>query len=198
MKRWIKALSGAVIICMVLSLCGFAGTCATVRDSVVRVHILANSDSAADQALKLKVRDAVVEAGAGVLDGVTDREQAEERLQEALPTLIQTAQQCVYDEGFSYLVTAELTTMYFGTRIYDNGTFPAGRYRAVRFSIGEAKGQNWWCVMYPPLCVSAATDKASLADVVDKQANTIVSEAPRYAIRFKVVEWLESLLEWIR
>lgn len=195
MKRWIKALCGAVIICMVLSLCGFAGTCATVRDSVVRVHILANSDSDADQALKLKVRDAVIEAGAGLLDGVTDREQAEDRLQQALPQLIQTAQRCVYDEGFSYPVTAELTTMYFGTRTYDSGTFPAGRYRAVRFSIGEAKGKNWWCVMYPPLCVSAATDKTSLADVAGNDADTIVSDAPRYAVRFKVVEWVETILE---
>jgi len=195
MKRWIKALCGAVIVCMVLSLCGFAGTCATVRDSVVRVHILANSDSTADQALKLKVRDAVVEAGAGMLDGVTDREQAEDHLQNALPSLIQVAQQCVYDEGFSYPVTAELTTMYFTTRTYDSGTFPAGRYRAVRFSIGNAEGKNWWCVMYPPLCVSAATDKATLADVLDKDANAIVSEASRYAIRFKVVEWVETIIE---
>ncbi len=195
MKRWIKALCGAVIVCMVLSLCGFAGTCATVRDSVVRVHILANSDSTADQALKLKVRDAVVEAGAGMLDGVTDREQAEDHLQNALPSLIQVAQQCVYDEGFSYPVTAELTTMYFTTRTYDSGTFPAGRYRAVRFSIGNAEGKNWWCVMYPPLCVSAATDKATLADVLDKDANVIVSEASRYAIRFKVVEWVETIIE---
>lgn len=198
MKRWIKALCGAVVVCMVLSLCGFAGNCAVVRDSVVRLHVLANSDSEEDQTLKLKVRDAVTEAGAGVLDGVTDREQAEERLQDALPRLIETAQQCVYDEGYSYPVTAELTTMYFGTRTYDSGTFPAGRYRAVRFSIGEAKGKNWWCVMYPPLCVSAATDKASLSDVMSEGACTIVNDAPRYAVRFKVVEWFETILEWIR
>ena len=103
-----------------------------------------------------------------------------------------------FDEGFSYPVAAELTTMYFGTRTYDSGTFPAGRYRAVRFSIGEAKGKNWWCVMYPPLCVSAATDKATLSDVMNKDACTIVSEAPRYAVRFKVVEWFETIMEWIR
>lgn len=198
MKRWGKALSGAVILCIVFSLCGFAGNCAKVRDSVVRLHILANSDSAEDQALKLKVRDAVTEAGAGILDGVTTREQAESRLQAELPQLIETAQQCVYDEGFLYPVTAELTTMYFTTRTYDSGTFPAGRYHAVRFSIGEAKGKNWWCVMYPPLCVSAATDKASLADVMDDDACEIVSDAPRYAVRFKVVEWFETILEWIR
>ncbi len=198
MKRWIKVICGVVLVCMTVSLCGFAGNCATVRDSVVRLHILANSDSKEDQTLKLKVRDAVIAAGAGLLDGVTDREQAEDRLQEVLPQLIETAQQCVYDEGYSYPVTAELTTMYFTTRTYESGTFPAGRYRAVRFSIGDAKGKNWWCVMYPPLCVSAVTDKASLSDVMNKGACTIVSEAPRYVVRFKVVEWFETLLEWIR
>lgn len=197
MKRWLRALFGAVVISIVFSLCGFAGHCATVRDSVVRVHILANSDSDEDQALKLKVRDAVTAAGAGVLDGVTTREEAESRLQETLPKLIATAQQCVYAAGFSYPVTGELTTMYFGTRTYDGGTFPAGRYRTVRFSIGEAQGKNWWCVMYPPLCVSAATDKTSLRDVMSEDACEIVEEAPRYTVRFKVVEWFESIVEWL-
>ncbi len=197
MKRWVKAVCGAVIVCMVVSLCGFAGNCAVVRDSVVRLHILANSDSEEDQALKLKVRDAVTAAGAGVLDGVTTREEAEERLQVALPHLIETAQQCVYEAGFSYTVTAELTTMYFRTRTYDSGTFPAGRYHTVRFSIGEAQGKNWWCVMYPPLCVSAATDKNSLADVMSEDACEIVRDAPRYAVRFKVVEWFEAIVNWL-
>ncbi len=197
MKRWIKALCGAVLLCMAVSVCGFAGNCAEVRDSVVRLHILANSDSEADQALKLKVRDAVTEAGAGLLDGVTTRADAEAQLEAALPHLIQTAQQCVYDAGYAYPITAELDTMYFSTRTYDSGTFPAGQYRTIRFCIGEAKGKNWWCVMYPPLCVSAATDKASLADVVDKEANAIVSDAPRYAVRFKIVEWFETVVEWL-
>lgn len=196
MKRWMRALIGAVVTCMVFSLCGFAGDCAEVRDSVVRLHILANSDSEEDQALKIRVRDAVTAAGVGVLDGVTTREEAESRLRAALPRLIETAQQCVYDAGFSYPVTAELTTMYFSTRTYDSGTFPAGRYHTVRFSIGEAQGKNWWCVMYPPLCVSAATDKASLADVMGEDACEIVSDAPRYAVRFKVVEWFEAIAEW--
>ncbi len=198
MKRWTKAVCGAVMICMALSLCGFAGNCAVVRDSVVRLHILANSDSEEDQALKLNVRDAVTAAGAGVLDGVTTREEAEERLQAALPRLIETAQHCVYEAGFSYPVTAELTTMYFGTRTYDSGTFPAGRYHTVRFSIGEAQGKNWWCVMYPPLCVSAATDKASLCDVMSEDACEIVCDAPQYVVRFKIVEWFETIMEWIR
>ena len=196
MKRWFKALVGGVLICLVISLCGFAGNCAAVRDNVVRVHILANSDSEADQALKLNVRDAVTAAGAGLLDGVTDRDEAEQRLRQALPELTAVAQQCVYDQGFSYPVKAELTTMYFTTRTYDSGTFPAGQYHTVRFTIGEAKGHNWWCVMYPPLCVSAATDKQSLSDVLPEEACDIIEEAPRYAVRFKIVEWIEAVANW--
>ena len=194
MKRWIRVAVGAVLLCMLFSLCGFVGTCAEVRDSVVRLHILANSDSEADQALKLKVRDAVTAAGAGLLDGVTDRADAEARLQAALPFLVETAQVCVYEAGYDYLVTAEITDMVFSTRTYENGTFPAGEYRTVRFCIGEGQGKNWWCVMYPPLCVSAATEKASLTDVMSNKASGVVRNAPRYAVRFKVVEWIERLL----
>lgn len=198
MKRWTKALVGGVLTCMAVSLCGFAGNCAAVRENVVRVHILANSDSDEDQVLKLQVRDAVTAAGAGLLDGVTDRDEAEARLEQALPELTAVAQQCVYEQGYSYPVSAELTTMYFTTRTYESGTFPAGQYHTVRFTIGEAKGQNWWCVMYPPLCVSAATDKQSLADVLPEDVCEIVEEAPRYAVRFKIVEWFETMVEWLR
>ena len=198
MKRWIQALLGGIAVCAAVSLCAFLGCCDAVRDNVVRVHILANSDSEEDQALKLKVRDTVTAAGAGLLDGVTDRDEAERRLREALPQLAEAAQQCVEREGFSYSVTAELTDMYFTTRTYDSGTFPAGRYHTVRFAIGEAKGHNWWCVMYPPLCVSAATDTDSLSDVLPDGACDVVENAPRYAVRFKIVEWLETLIERLR
>ena len=100
MRRWIQAAAGVLAVCAVLSVYTFAGTCAEVRDSVVRLHILAHSDSDADQALKLKVRDAVTAAGAGLLDGVTTRADAEKRLQAALPELVEVAQQCVYENGF--------------------------------------------------------------------------------------------------
>lgn len=197
MRRWIQAAAGVLVVCAVLSVCTFAGTCAEVRDSVVRLHILAHSDSDADQALKLKVRDAVTAAGAGLLDGVTTRADAEKRLQAALPELVEVAQQCVYENGFSYPVTAEVTTMCFTTRVYENGTFPAGQYHTVRFCLGDGAGKNWWCVLYPPLCVSAATDKTSLSDVMSEDACDTVENAPRYAVRFKVVEWWEMFWEWV-
>ncbi len=196
MKRWMKAVLGGGVVSIVLIFCGFAGACAQVQDSVVRLHVLAHSDSEADQALKLRVRDAVIAAGAGLLDGVTDRAEAERRLQAALPQLTAVAQQCVYEAGYTYPVTAQLTTQYFTTRTYESGTFPAGRYRTVQLVIGDGAGKNWWCVMFPPLCVSAATDKATLRDVMPSDACDVVENAPRYRVRFKVVEWVSALAEW--
>ncbi len=198
MSRWIKAIAGGLLLTMLFHMCGFAADCAAIRRDVVRVHILAHSDSEADQALKLKVRDAVVAAGAGMLDGVTDTTEAREAIEQVLPQLQAAAQQCVYDEGYPYPVTAELTTMYFTTRVYEAGTFPAGYYEAVRFTIGEGKGQNWWCVMYPPLCVAAATDKNTLSEVLTDSQTQAIQNGQRYQVRFKVVEWMEELLALFR
>lgn len=198
MSRWIKALAGGLLLTVLFHFYGFAADCAAIREDVVRVHILANSDSEADQALKLKVRDAVVAVGAGLLDGVADTAGARAAIGAALPQLQAVAQQCVYDEGYSYPVTAHLTTMYFTTRVYEAGTFPAGYYDAVRFTIGEGNGQNWWCVMFPPLCVAAATDKSTLSDVFTDSQTQAVQNGRQYQVRFKVVEWVEEFLTLFR
>ncbi len=198
MSRWIKALAGGVFLSLLFQMCGFAGDCRAIQGQVLRVHILANSDSDEDQSLKLKVRDAVITAGAGILDGAADGESAQKQVREALPFLQQAAQQCVYDNGYTYEVQAQLTNMYFTTRTYDSGTFPAGYYDAVRFTIGEGRGKNWWCVMYPPLCVSAAMDKDSLSDVLTDTQTDVVENGQRYQVRFKVVEWVESFLSLFR
>ena len=191
MSRWIKVLTGGLVLSLAVSFFGFAGTCDTIRDSVLRVHILANSDSDEDQQLKLQVRDAVVRAGADLFDGGEDKTAARARIREALPMLCEVAQACVREHGYDYPVRAELTDMYFTTRTYDSGTFPAGVYEAVRFTIGEGKGKNWWCVMYPPLCVSAATD---LDGAFTDSQSDVLQNGNRYRVRFKVVEWVERLL----
>ena len=198
MKRWIKAVCVAGMVTVTLGLCGFVGVCREVQDNVVRLHVLANSDRAEDQALKYQVRDAVLVAGAGILDGVTDKQDAEQRLQAALPKLTEAAQRCVQQAGYAYPVRASLNTQYFTTRTYDDTTLPAGWYRAVRVVIGDGEGQNWWCVMYPPLCVSAATDKASLSDVMSDTAVKTVKQQQRYRVRFKVVELVTQVSEWLR
>lgn len=198
MSRWSKALSGGLLLTLLLQFCGFAGNCEAIRNGVVRVHILANSDSEEDQQLKLKVRDAVTAAGENLLDGTEDIAAAREKLQAALPTLCAAAQQCVYDNGYAYEVNGEVTHMYFTTRTYDSGTFPAGYYDAVRFTIGEGAGRNWWCVMYPPLCVSAAADPDTLTNTFTHAQTDIIEHSGRYRVRFKIVEWWERLMACFR
>ncbi len=198
MSKIIRALALALGLSVVISLCGFDGECREIRESVLRLHILANSDSAEDQALKLKVRDAVVEQTAGLFDGVENETEARMVAEQTLSEIRQVAQQCVYDAGYRYPVTAELVDMYFTTRTYDTVTLPAGMYDAVRITIGEAAGQNWWCVVFPPLCVSAATDAADVGDVLTDEQQDIVENSDRYEVRFKIVEWIESASNWFK
>ena len=197
-KRFLRAGVGGLVLCLLISLCGFYGRCTGVRESVVRLHILANSDSAEDQALKLKVRDAVVEAAAGWLDGAADADEALALAEQRLPQLKAVAQQTVTDAGYDYSVDATLCTMYFTTRQYDTVTLPAGVYEAVRFTIGRGEGKNWWCVVYPPLCAGAAMQRKSLDDVLDSEQVAMVTDAERFEVRFKVVEWWESLVDRLR
>ncbi len=193
MKRWIKALVGGVCLCMLLSFCGFAGACDAIREDVVRLHILANSDDAADQALKLKVRDAVTAQTAGWLDGVEGEGEALKVIEEKLPLLQQTAEKTIAENGYTYPVTVSLCKMYFSTRVYEDITMPAGTYDAVRIEIGEGAGKNWWCVVYPPMCIRSAVREQTLDDVLDSRQMSIVS-GEGYAVRFKLVEVFQWLL----
>lgn len=197
-RRWVQAVCGALAVCLLMSLGGFYGRCQQVQSSVVRLHILANSDSEEDQRLKCQVRDAVVEAAAGWLDGAANAEEALTLARRHLPRLQAVAQQTVTDAGYDYGVEATLCEMYFTTRQYDAVTLPAGVYEAVRFTIGAGEGKNWWCVVFPPMCVGAATDSAALSDVLDPAGEALVTGGQRYILRFKVVEWWESLLQFFR
>lgn len=197
-KRFLRAGIGGIVLCLLISLCGFYGRCTGVRESVVRLHILANSDSDEDQTLKLKVRDAVVEAAAGWLDSAEDAQEARALASARLPELKAIAQRTVTDAGYDYPVDATLCTMYFPTRQYDTITLPAGVYEAVRFTIGAGEGKNWWCVVYPPICVGAAMDRKTLSDVLDGDQVAMVTDTARFAVRFKVVEWWEKLVNFLR
>ncbi len=197
-RRWLQAMAGGLVLCLALTLCGFYGECQGIRERVVRLHILANSDSPEDQALKLQVRDAVVAASAGWLDTATDAQQARAIVESRLPELERLAQATVRAAGKDYPVTAQLCESYFPTRQYDTVTLPAGSYEAVRFIIGEGKGHNWWCVVFPPMCAGAAADRRQLSDVLDGEQQALVSDGERYVVRFKLVEWVEQLLHWCR
>ena len=171
-----------------------------LADKVVRLHILANSDSKEDQALKLRVRDRVLERATGLLEQTGDRREAEEVLQSHLPELERIAAEEISACGYEYDVTAEVANTMFPTKEYDGFTLPAGEYLALRIIIGEGNGHNWWCVVFPPLCTTAAADvpASALAAGFDEEEVALVTEENEgYVLKFKAMEWWEAIREKI-
>lgn len=182
-----------IILSMVLSIVGFASDCEDIRQSVLRLHVIAASDTDADQALKLKVRDAVLTAGADIFDGSVNVDNAVEKLTPRLHELESAAEKTVRENGCDYDVDVTLSREFFNTRTYEDITLPAGKYLAVRVVIDEGQGQNWWCVMFPSLCLSAARVHTDIDDVLDEKGVRIVEKNPRYEPRFKIIELIEKL-----
>lgn len=192
MRTFVKALAAGTVAAVMLSFCHFNALCSEIRHEVVRLHVLAHDDTAEEQALKLTVRDAVLREADGLLDGVEDSEAALAAVEAALPRLQQVANTALAENGSEHTATVTLTPTYFTTRTYDAGTLPAGWYNALRVVIGDGAGQNWWCVVFPPLCLSSAVKPATLDDVVGEEAREVVEQPARYTVRFKVVEWLSG------
>ncbi len=170
-----------------------------IYDSVVRLHVLANSDSEEDQALKLKVRDSVLAASADILSECASIEEAINKINEEIDTITRAAELTVRAEGYDYSVTVELGEEEYPTKNYESFCFPSGKYVSLRVLIGDAEGQNWWCVLFPPLCMSAATDKNSAEDafiavgLTDDQYKIITeTDGSVYEVRFKVLETIEG------
>lgn len=162
-----------------------------IYSNVLRLHVIANSDSEDDQNLKLLVRDAVLAEAQILLCNVYDRAKAEETVMQNIEILRSVAERTVLDNGYDYPVAIELGKEEYPTKNYESCSFPAGEYTSLRILIGEAAGQNWWCVLFPPLCLSAATDADAFASVgiTDNQYQIITdSESTKYKIRFKILE----------
>lgn len=197
MKTLEKSLLLALIITVLISFTGFAAGCEDIPNHVLRLHVLANSDSDADQALKLKVRDRIVAESAGLFDGASSREGAEKIASENLQKLQNAAQDEVIHDGYRYPVRVYLTNMYFTTRQYDSVTLPAGTYDALRVEIGSGAGHNWWCVIFPPLCLPAAEKQEDLKDVLNPNELRIVDGSSSYIVRFKTLEAYEQVKAWL-
>ncbi len=168
-----------------------------LADSVLRLHVLANSDSPEDQALKLVVRDAILEWTTPLLYGVSDRVRAEEILCAALPEVERVAEETIRQAGYLYAASAELAQTAFPTKTYTDFALPAGRYEALRVVIGDGGGQNWWCVVFPPLCLAASgaqtKDTLREAGLTDGQVSLVTGETEGYEIKFKCLEWWDAI-----
>lgn len=174
-----------------VSLISLNAQCGEVRDSVVRLHILANSDTQTDQRIKLAVRDAVLNCSATLFDGSTDVENARIAVEENRMAIEDAANRVLTENGVDYKAKLVFTEEFFDTREYDGFTMPAGRYKAVKLILGDGAGKNWWCVMFPPLCLPAASESADID--VFFSGNARVIEGSRYQIRFKIVEVFEKI-----
>lgn len=163
-----------------------------LSDKVVRLHVLANSDSEEDQALKLKVRDRVLACTEPILEGSADRREAEARLRGQLLELERIAGEEIQANGYDYGVSVRLEDAAFPTREYEGFTLPAGKYLALRIVIGEGAGRNWWCVVFPPLCAAAAGEvpaAALAAGLSPDQVGLITEENQGYVLKSKLVEF---------
>lgn len=183
----------ALVISILSSFFGFAAECNNVRSEVVRLHILANSDSEEDQTVKLKVRDALLGSGEKLFSGETDRENAERILNENRENIIKIINNVLKENGFDYKGNMYLVEEYFETREYDGFVMPAGEYKALKIILGEGKGHNWWCVMFPPLCIPSASQKTNTEIILGENGAEIISSPVKYEMRFKIVEIIEEL-----
>jgi len=168
---------------------------------MIRLHVIANSDTDADQALKLQVRDRVLAQATAILRSSADMDQARTRLEHALPELETIAAQEIARQGWDYPVSARLERTEFPFKAYDGFALPAGEYTALRVVIGEGRGQNWWCVVFPPLCTAAATDlpeTAIAAGLDEEDVSLITEEDSGYVLKFRSLELWESLRQWLR
>lgn len=159
------------------------------------MHVIANSDTNYDQELKLKVRDAVLLEGEKLFDGSITSADAIKKLTPHIERLEKAALNIIESNGYDYNVKITVEKEYFKTRVYDNSvTLPAGYYTAIKVVIGEGKGENWWCVMFPPMCLPGATDDCELENYLENNEIDVVKGNGKYKIKFKIVEFLEELL----
>ena len=154
-----------------------------LSSQVVRLHVLAVDDSEEEQALKLRVRDAVLAYLSPVLEGVSDRDEARELLAGRLQAIAETAA----DAAEGRKVSVSLGPESYPLRRYEGFVLPAGTYESLRVVLGEGEGHNWWCVVFPPLCLSAA-DAGSVQSVMNPDDFALITEEDGYELRFRIVE----------
>ena len=200
-KIFLISLIIGFVLYLAFSITYFSAVSGEIRESVVRLHILADSNSCVDQQVKLKVRDALLEKNTELLSDKVTPENAEEYFKQSKDELEKCANEVLKENGFDYTAKITLGEEYYTTRTYENLTFPAGTYTSIKVVLGSGEGKNWWCVMFPPLCVPVATggietdDGVSLEEYLDENGKRIVVSNGKFKVGFKVVEIYERLFK---
>ena len=175
---------GLILSIFLGSLSGFTQKVNDLQKQVLRLHILANSDSAADQQLKLLVRDELLAQSEKIFSGCETCSDMKQRISEQKDYIQKIAETVLQEHGCQDSVSVQFVHMPFEQRVYEQFTMPAGTYDALRILIGNAEGHNWWCVMYPPLCLPAAEPETYF----DDETTDILQSPQKYEIRFKCAE----------
>lgn len=199
--RLLIALPAALLLCIGASFLSFTRDCERLRESVLRLHILANSDSESDQADKLAVRDGLQSLFADVFADCQSVGEARLRAAENLPVFTEAARDILAERGCDLPVRAELVEEAFAATDYGDRVLPPGEYTAVRLTIGSAEGKNWFCVAFPPLCVGASLKQVPDADLALSERGGVwyvTRKDNGCTVRFKLTEWFEKLLKALR
>ena len=193
---FLLALGLGFLTCMIILCFTAEKEARAVSDGVLRFHIVAASDSDRDQALKYKVRDGIAALTDQLFATARDKRQAMEIARAHREEIISAAEAILREQGCDDRVQMEIKRLDFPTKSYENITFPAGEYDAIHITIGEGKGQNFWCVMFPALCVSSVSEENEelLAGVLGEEEMELVTRP--YTIKFKAAEWLGRIRAW--
>lgn len=195
MMKWIKRLLILVLAASVVT--GGAGLLRdqeTLEEGLLRLHVVANSDAPEDQAAKLRVKDAVVSMLEETMEAMPTVEEARAYLETHLPQIEETANRVLKELGSGLEAVVTFARERFPTREYDTFRLPAGVYQALRITIGAGEGHNWWCVLFPSLCVPASTQgftaAAEASGMSQTLAGTLAGDTTGYEIRFRLLDWL--------
>lgn len=181
------------LICAIaLSFAHFETQCDELRDGVLRLHIIANSDTKEDQELKLAVRDEILKNSTDIFKNCNTVEDAILTADSKIDDINEIANNVLKQNGFDYDARVSVGDKYFDTREYDDFTLPAGTYKSLVVDLGDAKGKNWWCVVFPCVCVPSASD-SKLSDSVSAESANTAENAPKYKIKFKSMEIYEKI-----
>ncbi len=195
MKNIRLAVLFGLIAAILLSLSNFDARCQDLRENVFRLHIIANSNNEADQELKLKVRDAILLISEDMYKKAETTNQAIDITNANTNLILKTAKQVIKDNGYNYDVKINVGKAYFTNREYEKFTLPAGEYNALNIIIGEGKGKNWWCVMFPAMCIGAASELNSAVSDVSAE---IATNPNNYVFKFKTVEIYENIRNYFK
>jgi len=202
----ILAVSLTIVLTLAISIAAYtyvysATNQANIADNVIRFHVVANSDSSTDQEIKDIVRDAILTEFEELLHKTDNIEKSRQLLKAEMVSIQTHAEKAVQKLGFNYPVMVQLETTFFPTQVYGDLSFPPGMYEALRIVIGEGVGQNWWCLMFPPLCfvdmTSTSTGRQQLFDNVSEEAYRLLTHQDEDAVagtqvRFRIVEWWQN------